>query len=159
MIGIDQLRWKSAQPASLNLIVRCQVIMQLGVLLATATMLVGCERAPRESITERANADHVTMVTAEDPAMLRAFARSRKTLDSFLHRLESGDPIIKDPSVKVKIEDNGAVEYFWITDFSATATGFSGSINNDPEAVHSVKLGQVITFPRSQIYDWTYIDI
>jgi uncharacterized protein YegJ (DUF2314 family) len=121
-------------------------------------MLVGCDRARHESITQQANADHVAMVTAEDPAMLRAFAKARGTLDSFLHLAASGDPNIKGPSVKVKIEDNGAVEYFWITDFSATATGFSGSINNDPESVHSVKLGQVITFPRSQIYDWTYID-
>jgi uncharacterized protein YegJ (DUF2314 family) len=121
-------------------------------------MLLGCERAPRESITERANADHVSMVTAEDPAMLRAFAKARETLDSFLHLVESGDPSIKDPSLKAKIEDNGVVEYFWIAHFSASATGFSGSINNVPDLVHSVEIGQAITFPRSQIYDWTYVD-
>jgi uncharacterized protein YegJ (DUF2314 family) len=121
-------------------------------------MLVGCQRAPHESITQLANADHVAMVTAEDPAMLSAFAKARETLDSFLRLVASGDPNIKDPSIKVKIEDNGVVEYFWIADFSPTSAGFSGNINNDPELVHSVKLGQVITFPRSQIYDWTYVD-
>ena len=139
-------------------IARCRVIRELIVVFATVSILVGCGRASHESITEQANADHVAMVTAEDPAMLRAFAKARETLDSFLHLVESGDPNIKDPSLKVRVEDNGAVEYFWITDFSETTTGFSGSINNVPDAVHSVKLGQAITFPRSQIYDWTYVD-
>ena len=90
--------------------------------------------------------------------MLRAFSKSKETIDSFLHLVESGDPSVDAPSVKVKIEDNGAVEYFWITDFSITASGLSGSVNNDPDSVHSVKLGQVITFPKSQIYDWMYLD-
>jgi uncharacterized protein YegJ (DUF2314 family) len=131
---------------------------RLGTLFLSAFVLVGCERSPEETVTERANADHVQMVKAEDPAMLRAFDKARASLDSFLQVLASGDPRIRTPSVKVRIEDHGAVEYFWISKLSMTTGGFSGTIDNDAELVHNVKLGQTINFPRSQIYDWTYFD-
>ena len=128
------------------------------LVLTLLFILVACKRVPNESITESAKFDHVTGVKAEDAAMLRAFAKARGTLDNFLTLATTGDPRITAPSLKVKIEDSGAVEYFWVADFSQTDKGFSGRIDNDPESVHNVKLGQVITFPKSQIYDWTYVD-
>ena len=128
------------------------------VVLGAVSILVAGERAPHETITDRANLDHVATVAADDPAMLRAFSKARGTLDAFLNLVASRDPNVKIPSLKVKIEDNGAVEYFWIADFSVTTTGFSGSIDNDPESVHNVKQGQAIIFSKSQVYDWTYLD-
>ena len=121
-------------------------------------MLLACQRAPQETVTERANADDVISVTADDPEMLHAFSKARETLGSFLRLVESKDRRVDTPSVKVKIEDDGKVEYFWIADLAVTGTNFSGNIDNDPDTVHSVKLGQRITFTKSQIYDWTYVD-
>ena len=34
----------------------------------------------------------------------------------------------------------------------------SGRINNTPEMVHTVRMGQLITFGRDEIVDWMYMD-
>jgi uncharacterized protein YegJ (DUF2314 family) len=98
------------------------------------------------------------MVKADDPAMLRAFAKANRTLDAFLIRLAAKDPTLTDPALKVKLVDGEAVEFFWVISPSATAHGYSGTINNDPDLVKNVRNGQLISFSRSDIYDWTYHD-
>jgi uncharacterized protein YegJ (DUF2314 family) len=112
----------------------------------------------QETITQSARSDSVKMVKTDDPAMLRAFAKARATLDSFLARLVARDPAITQPALKVRIEDGDAVEYFWVTSPTAVAQGYSGTIDNDPELVRNVHDGEVIVFPKAQIYDWSYVE-
>jgi uncharacterized protein YegJ (DUF2314 family) len=100
----------------------------------------------------------VEKVVADDPAMLKAFAKAAATLDGFLAHLAAKDPGLAEPVLKVKIADGNAVEYFWVVDIQKVPAGFSGTINNDPELVSNVHNGQAITFERSQIYDWSYQD-
>jgi uncharacterized protein YegJ (DUF2314 family) len=61
-------------------------------------------------------------------------------------------------AVKVAIREGNQAEYFWITPFTVKDGAFSGEINNQPRLVHSVKLGQTITFDKSEIVDWMYLD-
>ena len=61
-------------------------------------------------------------------------------------------------AVKVAIREGNNAEYFWITPFTPKDGQFSGAINNTPRQVHSVKLGQTITFDQSEIVDWLYMD-
>jgi uncharacterized protein YegJ (DUF2314 family) len=61
-------------------------------------------------------------------------------------------------AVKVAIREGDNAEYFWITPFTDKDGAFSGAINNTPREVHSVKLGQTITFGKSEIVDWMYMD-
>jgi uncharacterized protein YegJ (DUF2314 family) len=118
-------------------------------------VLVACDG---ESITDRARADHVQGISRDDPAMLHAFEKARASLDTFLSRVAAKDPAVTGPAVKVKVQDGDSVEYFWISEPLATPTGYVGTIDNQPEVVTNIRNGQKLTFTRSQIYDWTYID-
>jgi uncharacterized protein YegJ (DUF2314 family) len=90
--------------------------------------------------------------------MLRAFARAHETLDTFLVRVAAKDPLVREPLVKVKVQDGDAVEYFWVASPTEISGGYSGTVMNDPETVHNIKNRQTLSFPRTQIYDWTYTD-
>ena len=144
----------------LNFTVRGHHVRCFGliVMLISAMPQVACESPDEKTITQRAQSDTVQMVKTDDPEMLRAFAKANRTLDAFLARLAARDPAIAMPALKIKVQDGDAVEYFWVSSLSVTAQGYSGTIDNDPEIVRSVHNGQVVTFTRSQIYDWTYHD-
>jgi uncharacterized protein YegJ (DUF2314 family) len=135
--------------------VRC---FGLVVMFVAAMPLVACESGDEKAITQRAQSDTVQMVKSDNPEMLRAFAKANRTLDAFLVRLAAKDPAITMPALKIKVQDGNAVEYFWVASPSVAAHGYSGTIDNDPEIVRTVHNGQVVTFARSQIYDWTYHD-
>ena len=124
----------------------------------SAVALSACGTPDQTTITERAQSDSVQMVKSDDPELLRAFAKARQTLDEFLARLAAKDPAVAMPALKVRIQDGDAVEYFWVTSPSVSGQVYSGTIDNDPETVRNVHNGEVISFPKSQIYDWTYHD-
>jgi uncharacterized protein YegJ (DUF2314 family) len=130
------------------------VISSLGLILN----LTGCGPGGAPSITDKAETDKVAMAEADDPAMLQAFAKAKGSLDAFLDRVAAKDPLVQEPLVKLKVQDGEAVEYFWIGSLSQESGGLNGTVKNDPEVVHNIKNGQAISFPRSQIFDWTYTD-
>lgn len=133
--------------------------MTQSIPLAVAMLAsVLAQPALAQTITERAEQDRAEMVAAEDPAMLRAFDKARATLDGFLALLAKKDPRVNHPSLKVKITDGDAVEYFWVTNFTQRGNAFSGRISNEPALVRTVRFGQKVDFPRSAIHDWTYRD-
>ena len=130
------------------------VIASLGLILN----LTGCGPGGAPSITDKAETDKVAMAEADDPAMLQAFAKAKGSLDAFLDRVAAKDPLVQEPLVKIKVQDGEAVEYFWIGSLSQESDGLNGTVKNEPEVVHNLKNGQTISFPRSQIFDWTYTD-
>lgn len=84
--------------------------------------------------------------------------RAQAELPGFLALSTEPKPGMEGFAVKVAIREGEEPEYFWIAPFSANGRQFSGAINNEPRAVHSVKLGQTITFDQSEIVDWMYFD-
>ena len=93
-----------------------------------------------------------------DPAMLRAFAKARSTLDAFLKLAANRPPELSRFAVKVGIAEGKDTEYFWITDFIQNGEHLSGKIGNTPQIVKAVKLDQVYDFKRDQVVDWLYLD-
>ena len=59
--------------------------------------------------------------------------------------------------MKVPVKDEHGTEYFWVADLKRQNGAVSGEINNEPEIVHSVKLGDRITIPEAEISDWMYV--
>jgi uncharacterized protein YegJ (DUF2314 family) len=114
--------------------------------------------APAQTISDKTASDQVEMVSADDPAMANAFRNARETLDTFLDRVIAKDKAITMPSLKVRIVDGDAVEYFWISPFRVTTSGLVGTIDNDPETVHNVRNHQELTIKKSDVYDWSYVD-
>ena len=46
----------------------------------------------------------------------------------------------------------------WLTPVTYDGQNFHGTINNIPELVKSVEIGQAVTVAPSEISDWMYID-
>src|SRR5262249_46754197 len=111
-----------------------------------------------DSLSDRAKDDRVVMVAPDDPDMTAAFRSARERLSDFLQLARAPRKGMTNFALKVEIKDGGRSEYFWVTPFAESEKGFTGTINNTPEIVHTVTLGQRITFSRDDIYDWMYRD-
>ena len=128
--------------------------------VAVAAVLAGLPANPiaAQTVTEKATRDETVEVAKTDPVMAAAMRKAQAKLPEFLAIAAAPKPGMKGFGVKVAIREGGDAEYFWIHPFTATDKLFSGVINNKPETVHTVKMGQTITFDISQIVDWIYID-
>lgn len=100
--------------------------------------------------------DRSVLVAGKDQEMNEAIAKARATLDDFL-RLKAKPPNGASAfKLKVKVTDEHGSEHLWVTPFHVTATGFAGTISNEPDYVESVAVGDEIEFPRGDITDWGY---
>lgn len=129
--------------------------------LAITCLTVACllpTATPAQSIVDKTKKDEIVNVKKDDPAMLAAFSKARATLDDFLARQAAPAPGTDDYAVKIRMSENGHNEYFWIGDIKRSGDKFSGTLNNTPRLVTSVRAGQTLTFTRADIYDWTYVD-
>src|ERR1700677_4383396 len=102
----------------------------------------------------RANAP-VISVDSDDAQMYAAIAHAKATLGSFVKIFQANGA--DSYSIKVPITDNVQKEFCWLSDISFADGKFSGTIDNDPELVHNVKIGQKMTVDSSQVADWLYM--
>jgi uncharacterized protein YegJ (DUF2314 family) len=107
---------------------------------------------------ESAAAEEGAVTAPNDPEMQAAYNKARKSLDYFLGVAESPPADTKGFALKVGVRDDGLTEFFWIYPFEQQEEGFAGRINSEPELVDSVFKGEVISFDRDQIVDWTFED-
>jgi uncharacterized protein YegJ (DUF2314 family) len=109
--------------------------------------------APARAATPR---DQVISVASDDAEMNAAIEKARAGLAEFWSALDKPPSGVKDFALKVAISGNGAVEHFWLTEITRKDGKLSGTINNEPESVSTVKLGQRYEFGEAQISDWLY---
>ncbi|WP_352961290.1 DUF2314 domain-containing protein [Mesorhizobium sp. M1393] len=100
--------------------------------------------------------DRLLTVGPDDPEMAAAIEQARASLDQFLTLSETPPPGTARFKLKVVVEDGNAAEHFWVIPFHRTATGFAGTLANEPQAVRNVVNGQDIEFTRDDISDWGY---
>lgn len=98
-----------------------------------------------------------TLVTSgyDQQEMDAAMARARSEVGSFI--VELANPTGTDHAVKAPIEDNGQTEHFWLIDLTYQDGQFGGTINNDPDIVGNVKIGQKWKVASNEISDWLYM--
>jgi uncharacterized protein YegJ (DUF2314 family) len=122
----------------------------LVVILFIAVSFAGCSSGGGSA------SDPITSVEENDPEMNAAIARARAELPTFWQKLEHPGPGESDFALKVKITDSHGVEHFWLTDLQGKDGKLTGTINNDPQTVQNVKLGDRIPIPEADITDWMY---
>jgi uncharacterized protein YegJ (DUF2314 family) len=133
----------------------------LGGLMFGSALVAGLfasHAASAQTVLQKAERDEVAIVAKDDPTMAAAMRKARATLTEFLALAAAPKPGMQTFSVKVAIHDGDEAEYFWIDPFANEKGRFSGKINNKPDVIHTVKLGQVITFTQDEIVDWMYMD-
>ena len=75
-----------------------------------------------------------------------------------LHK-ENFEPLVKTAfSVKMAFTDGGGTEHIWLAPVTYDGTSFRGTVNNEPQIVRSVKMGQKVTVAPAQISDWMYVE-
>ena len=119
-------------------------------LIAGVALLAPC------AFAEPPNGDKIVVVKDSDPDMEAARVQAQSTLDTFLATAAKPPAGTSQFKLKVAISDGANTEHFWVVPFRVTSQGFEGTLNNKPDLVHTVKLGQLITFTRKDISDWGY---
>lgn len=102
--------------------------------------------------------DRVIYVADDDPRMNAAIKTARSTSGTMISALMSPKPGQSSFSVKVAFSDGGEVEHMWLSPVRFDGTNFQGEVNNDPEKVQAVKIGQMVTIAPEKISDWMYVE-
>jgi uncharacterized protein YegJ (DUF2314 family) len=108
-------------------------------------------------LTACSRKDKVVNIEPDDPEMLAAIDRARETLPQFWQAFDQKKSGESDFALKVKITDKNGTEHFWANDIERQGGKTMGTINNDPNIVGSVKLGDRIQIPEADISDWLYM--
>ena len=128
-------------------------------LLTAALAAGGAGQAHAQTVMDKINRDEVIRLPKDDPDMAAAMRKARETLPQFLALWRAPRASTSHFAVKVGIKDDvGGVEYFWITPFTEKDGRYSGRIDNDPNTVKNVKLGDTVRFGQDEIVDWLYLD-
>lgn len=101
--------------------------------------------------------DATVGVAADDKEMTEAIATARRTLPDFwrTHAAPTGGE--RGFALKVAVRDGEATEHFWVIDLERRNDKILGTINNDPETISTVKLGQRLEVAEADISDWMYL--
>jgi uncharacterized protein YegJ (DUF2314 family) len=111
-------------------------------------ILISCSRS--------SSVDKTINVADDDREMLAAIAKARETLPKFWEAYERRDRGETDFALKVKITDKNETEHFWATKIERKDGRIAGTIDNDPNTVRTVKLGDRIQIDDAEISDWFY---
>jgi uncharacterized protein YegJ (DUF2314 family) len=101
--------------------------------------------------------DQTVLIKTEDAEMLAAIQKAQASLDEFLKLYANPPAGATSFKLKVKITDSHGTEHMWVTPFKPVASGFVGILADQPDYVTSVKFGQTVSFQRTDISDWGYV--
>jgi len=101
--------------------------------------------------------DEVIGVASDDPEMTAAIAKARETLPQFWEVFDKRERGESEFALKVRITDKRGTEHFWATGIERRDGKTMGTINNDPNTVAGVRIGDRIEIPETDITDWLYM--
>ena len=97
-------------------------------------------------------------VEEDDSEMNKAIEKAKQTLDSFDYAYKNYTRVFTFFSLKKKFEENGNVEHIWIGNIQKFDNGkYIGVIDNLPEKIKNVKLGDTVEIDKKDVSDWMYI--
>jgi uncharacterized protein YegJ (DUF2314 family) len=136
---------------------RARAVFALSALAAT---LASAGQVCGQTDLENIDHDRTFWLPKGDPDMAAAMRKARETLPQFLALARNPPASASNFAVKVGVhaKDRDIVEYFWVGNFVEKNGRFSGRIDNDPDTVNTVKLGDTISFGRDEIVAWIYLD-
>ncbi len=127
-------------------------------LILVGLTIVHFSLKPKDDIVSRTlTSDNIMSIDAGgDIEMQKAFDRAQRTLNDFLNIAEAQPEGTQGYSLKVRITEGENTEFFWVYPFEKLEDGFNGRINDEPKRLNGIFKGEIISFTRGQIVDWTY---
>jgi uncharacterized protein YegJ (DUF2314 family) len=108
--------------------------------------------------SERPGEPTIYEVDSEDAEMNEAIKKSRLTFDEFIAAFKSKNPLQSNFSVKMPFATEYGAEHIWLTNMEIKDEKLFGVVDNLPQSVNTVRLGDVVEIDKEKITDWFYID-
>ena len=97
----------------------------------------------------------VLQIGGDDPRMIAAVAKARKTWPDFVSAFEKGAG--KSFSVKAPITVGGNTEYIWLSVTAIENDVIYGKLDNDPVSLGNLRLGSKTKVSVAELNDWAYV--
>ena len=97
-------------------------------------------------------------VQNDHAAMHEAVTKARKTVGKFIGALQHPTTGQTDFEVKKLFVQGNNVEHIWLSDVVFTGSRFQGRLDNTPQKIRGLKVGQLVSVNPNEISDWVYID-
>lgn len=98
----------------------------------------------------------VTPLPAGDPRLIGAERNARERFGEFVESFE-----LRNPSdtfaVKAAFRDDFGLEYLWVRVRHLDDDNLHGTLDNEPNALKSVRLGQPVKVARDLVNDWLVV--
>jgi len=131
-------------------------MLKFYVIFLILTSIISCGQPA--SKTERENEPTIYTVTDEDREMNDAIALAHQTLSEFDQALASNNTDYDFFFLKSKFNTSDGFEHIWVSDISIRDGNYYGIVDNLPESITEVKLGDTIRIDKSTISDWMYAE-
>jgi uncharacterized protein YegJ (DUF2314 family) len=122
--------------------------------------LTGCDKKDRKvgDVVERPGEPDIISVDENDPRMNAAIDKARSTVGQFIKALGNPQSFQSGFSVKAPIRDGEHIEHMWLAPVHYRDGKFVGTVNNEPDVVKTVKLGEQYELKTGDISDWMYVE-
>ncbi len=97
-------------------------------------------------------------VANNDAAMNAALKRGQATLPQFVTALKNPRSTQSNFAVYARFSNGKNNEYLWLEPVQISGTRFQGRINNTPELLTHLKLGQTVNIAAKDVGDWMFIE-
>jgi uncharacterized protein YegJ (DUF2314 family) len=96
-------------------------------------------------------------VESNDKDMNEAIKKSRLTFDDFLKTFKNPKRNQTSFCVKMPFSTSYGAEHIWLVNIESNDDKLFGKVDNIPESITTIKLGDKIEIERTKISDWFYI--
>jgi uncharacterized protein YegJ (DUF2314 family) len=111
----------------------------------------------RAAAGDRTNESRCFRVADDNKEMAEAVEKANKTLNQFVDALKSPKSNQTCFAVKKPFIEGDKVEHIWVSDVTFDGKVFRGKIDNEPEDVKRVHLGDTVTVRPQEISDWMFV--
>lgn len=100
----------------------------------------------------------VYALETSDPEMDSAMQQARNSFHQFDSAFRSHNPDLSYFAVKLPFENNGGTEHIWLSGIALDQHQYTGVVENIPETITEVSVGDTLPIVPRFISDWMYVD-
>ena len=97
-------------------------------------------------------------VNDDDMQLEHAVKHARRTVGQFITALRNPPPNSRDFQVKkLFVAKDGTAEHIWMADVKFNGNRFVGVVDNHPNKIPGLKIGDRVSVNPDEITDWSYV--